>query len=54
MADDKARQIDKSEDRNERSLLARGRYQLRLMRVLFAVFCILLLLALLISLILNS
>jgi hypothetical protein len=54
MADDETPQTKNSEDRSGRSILERGRYQLRLMRVLLAVFCILLLLALLLSLILNS
>jgi hypothetical protein len=54
MADDKGSRAQKVEDRDGRSILERNRYQLRMMRALFAVFCILLLLALLISLILNS
>lgn len=54
MADDKGSQAEKREDRNGRSILERNRYQLRLMRALFAAFCILLLLALLVSLILHS
>jgi predicted nucleic acid-binding Zn ribbon protein len=54
MAEDKVSPAEKREDQHERSILERSRFQLRLMRILFAVFCILLLLALVLSLILNS
>lgn len=54
MADSKTPRTEKKEDHNGWSILERSRYQLRMMRVMFAVFCILLLLALLLSLILNS
>lgn len=54
MTEGKTPGAENKEDRSDHSILARNRYQLRLMRILFAVFCILLLLALLLSLILNS
>jgi hypothetical protein len=50
MAEDETPRTEKRAGPAERSILERGRYQLRLMRVLFAVFCILLLIALLLSL----